>query len=167
MSKKKKENITANVRPTAPSVRSTYTYAPPYAPPFPYFFVMHARYASASFRLAQNIPLIHIQNTAPAPPMRIAFTTPTMLPTPRVPASARLRLLYDPPLSLSVFKKDIGCISEKKRRRKEKYIPPSSIKDGNISSTHKLDICIYILSYLCVQIYEPCVNYMLKASEST
>ena len=47
-----------------------------------------AAYTSAYFVAMPNTPVIHIQNTAPGPPARMAVATPTMEPVPMVAASA-------------------------------------------------------------------------------
>ena len=71
------------------NARSQMYMAPPsMAPLWSFTRYFTAAYTSAYLVAMPNTPVIHIQNTAPGPPARMAVATPTMEPVPMVAASA-------------------------------------------------------------------------------
>lgn len=154
---KKEAKMTESGLPRRRQDFSIQTNAPPKCS-FPcFFFVSEAVLASAYLRLAEKKDEATIQNTAPSPPTRRALTVPMTLPTPSVPARARVRLF------LSLFEERMGRRSfirfneSSLRQAKKKYAPQIRIKAGNIMPLHTLiTVRTPHLDFICTNICVRC-----------
>ena len=113
---------------------------PPLQPPSEYERYRMASTISAYFSTMETSALIHIQKTEPIPPSDMATATPTIFPTPSVPASETLstrRGEFSPAPPASIPRKVAkGCTAKKNRSYISTKIPAANMIIGSTASRH-------------------------------